>query len=153
MIATWDGLTRTVRGWKEQGFRVGFTNGCFSILHVGHLATLAFAARHADRLIVGIDDDDSVVALKGPTRLIMPANERALIVNAIRRVDMVTVFGQGELDALVAAVKPDIMVKGEEYRGSEVVGARHAKQLLFAPMLDGISTTRLIERILGEEVH
>lgn len=114
-------------------------------MHIGHLATLAYAAQQADRLIVGIDDDDAVRRLKG--RAIVPAEQRALIVSVIRRIDAVVIFADGQLEPLIAAVAPDVLVKGEEYRGREIVGASHAKRVAFTPMLLGVSTTSLLDKI------
>jgi rfaE bifunctional protein nucleotidyltransferase chain/domain len=145
MIATREGLVALTKAWRANGLRIAFTNGVFRIIHVGHLATFAYAASQADRLIVGIDDDDAVRRQKG--REIVPAEQRALIVSVIKRVDAVVVFADGQLEALVAALAPDILVKGEEYRGREIIGAAHAGRVAFTPMLLGVSTTRLLERI------
>jgi D-beta-D-heptose 7-phosphate kinase / D-beta-D-heptose 1-phosphate adenosyltransferase len=149
MIATREGLVELAKAWRANGLRIAFTNGCFRVLHVGHLATLAYAASQADRLIVGVDDDDAVRRLKG--RQIVPAEQRALIVSVIRRVDAVVIFADGQLDALVAVIAPDILVKGEEYRGREIIGAAHAGRVAFTPMLPGVSTTHLLERIRDEQ--
>jgi D-beta-D-heptose 7-phosphate kinase/D-beta-D-heptose 1-phosphate adenosyltransferase len=121
----------------------------FDLLHIGHLATLAYASQQADKLMVLIDDDAGVRRLKGDGRPIVPAEQRALVVSVIRKVDAVTVFPDGGLGALIAEIAPDVLVKGEEYQGQEIVGAPHAKRLAFMPMVPGISTTRLVERLGG----
>ena len=131
--------------WRTSGRRIAFTNGTFRVLHVGHLATLAYAASQADRLIVGVDDDDAVRRLKG--REIVPAEQRAMIVSVIRKVDAVVIFADGELDAIVETIAPDIIVKGAEYYDKTIIGSRHAKRVGFAPMLGGVSTTELLDRI------
>lgn len=136
-----------IRDWRASGLTVGFTNGCFDLLHVGHLATLAYASRQADRLAVGIDDDAAVRRLKGSGRPIVSAEQRALIVSVIRRVDVVAIFAANELEPLIAAIRPDVMIKGEDYRGRPIIGREHAKRIAYAPMVDGLSTTELIRRV------
>lgn len=145
MIATCANIIGLAKAWRANGRRIAFTNGTFRVLHVGHLATLAFAAQQADRLIVGIDDDDAVRRQKGGE--IVPAEQRALLVSVIRRIDAVVIFADGQLDALIEGIAPDVLIKGEEYRGKEIVGARHAKRIAFTPMLLGVSTTSLLGRI------
>lgn len=131
--------------WRQRGLTVAFTNGTFRVLHVGHLATLAYASQQADKLIVGVDDDDAVRRLKG--RAIVPVEQRALIVSVIKKVDATVIFGDGQLEPLVRLIEPDVLVKGEEYRGKEIVGSCHAKRVAFTPMLVGVSTTALLETI------
>lgn len=126
--------------------RIGFTNGCFDILHVGHLSTLKTAKAHCDRLIVGIDDDDAVRALKGPDRPFQTAHHRAELVDALHMVDAVIIFSADILEPLICGIAPDVLIKGDEYVGAEVVGAAHADKVIFAPMVPGISTTVLAGR-------
>lgn len=110
-------------------------------MHVGHASTLRYAKAHCDRLIVGIDDDASVRALKGAERPINKAQERAVLVDALRMVDAVVIFSADTLDPLIAGIAPEVLVKGDEYIGKTVVGAEHADKLIYAPMVNGISTT------------
>jgi D-beta-D-heptose 7-phosphate kinase/D-beta-D-heptose 1-phosphate adenosyltransferase len=126
---------------------IGLTNGCFDLLHSGHIATLEFARKHCDRLIVGVDDDASVRALKGAGRPIRKDIDRAYLVGALRMVDAVVVFPLDWLPRLVEGIAPDVMVKGSEYADQHVVGSIYAKSFLLAPMVAGISTTEIIERI------
>jgi bifunctional ADP-heptose synthase (sugar kinase/adenylyltransferase) len=100
-------------------------------------------------VIVLINDDASVRRMKGPGRPVVAAEQRALIVSVIRKVDAVAVFADGELASLIEAIAPDVLVKGEEYQGQPVVGAQHAKRVAFTPMVPGFSTTRLVERLGG----
>ena len=115
-------------------------------MHVGHLSTLKYAKAHCDKLIVGVDDDDSVRALKGPDRPLQPAHHRAMLVEALHMVDAVIVFSADMLDPLICGIAPDVLIKGDEYVGEAVVGAAHADKVLYAPMVPGISTTVLAGR-------
>jgi D-beta-D-heptose 7-phosphate kinase/D-beta-D-heptose 1-phosphate adenosyltransferase len=142
-------IGKKVAQFRERKYSVGFTNGVFDLLHVGHVGTLEYAKRHCSKLVVGIDDDESVRALKGPTRPVNPAMERALMVGALRAVDAVVVFDAAWLDRLVESIKPDILVKGAEYADREIVGARHAGIVLFAPMVADRSTTKALEGLCG----
>jgi D-beta-D-heptose 7-phosphate kinase/D-beta-D-heptose 1-phosphate adenosyltransferase len=149
MIVTCERISALARAWRARGFTVGLTNGVFDLLHIGHLATLAYASQQADKLVVLINDDASVRRMKGSGRPVVAAEQRALIVSVIRKVDAVAVFADGELASLIAAIAPDVLVKGDEYQGQEIVGAGHAKRVAFTPMVPGFSTTRLVERLGG----
>lgn len=127
--------------------RIGFTNGVFDILHIGHLSTLKTAKSHCDKLIVGVDDDDSVRALKGPTRPLQPAGHRAALIDALHMVDAVIIFNGDVLDPLICGIAPDVLIKGDEYYGESVVGAAHADKVIYAPMVPGVSTTVLCRRL------
>jgi rfaE bifunctional protein nucleotidyltransferase chain/domain len=100
---------------RAAGLTVAFANGCFDLLHVGHLRYLQAAAREADRLIVAVNDDQSVAALKGPNRPILPAVDRAELVAAIRGVDYVVIFGEPTVTPLLELLRPDVHCKGTDY--------------------------------------
>ena len=140
-----------VARWKEQGLAVGFTNGCFDILHPGHVALLAAARSACDRLVVGLNADASVARLKGPSRPVNPLGARAQVIAAIRHVDAVVAFEDDTPLALIKALLPDVLVKGADYAADQVVGAREVGaaggRLVLARLVPDISTTGTIARI------
>ncbi|MEW6321718.1 MAG: adenylyltransferase/cytidyltransferase family protein [Acidobacteriota bacterium] len=110
-----DALETRLEADRARGLTVAFANGCFDLLHVGHTRYLAAAAREADRLVVAINDDASVAALKGPNRPVLPAADRAELVAALRGVDYVVVFGEPTVTALLERLRPDVHCKGTDY--------------------------------------
>jgi D-beta-D-heptose 7-phosphate kinase/D-beta-D-heptose 1-phosphate adenosyltransferase len=134
--------------WKRDSLTVAFTNGVYDLLHVGHLSTITFASAQCDRLIVGITDDASAAALKMRAP-IFGAGDRAALIFAIKGVDMAVVFAESELDSLIRVVAPDVLVKGFEYSGRQVVGAAHAGRVMFAPMVAGLSSSGIVQCILS----
>lgn len=139
--------------WKAKGLKVGFTNGCFDLLHPGHLSTLRQAKAACDRLIVAINSDDSVKRLKGPQRPVQNEAARAEILASLSMVDMVIVFDEDTPLDLMKAVKPDVLVKGGQYKLEEVVGydliASWGGKVVRAVMEEGFSTTGTIEKMAG----
>jgi D-beta-D-heptose 7-phosphate kinase/D-beta-D-heptose 1-phosphate adenosyltransferase len=140
-------LARRVARWRESNLTIGWTNGVFDLLHLGHVGMLVHAKAHCWRLIVGISDDAAVRALKGPGRPIYSANERARMVAALKPVDAVIVFSEDMLDPLIAGIAPDVLFKGADWKGKTIVGAEHVDRVEFVPLVNRISTTQLIERI------
>lgn len=140
-----------VARWKAQGLAVGFTNGCFDILHPGHVALLAAARAACDRLVVGLNSDASVARLKGPSRPVNRLAARAQVMASVRHVDAVVAFEDDTPLALICALLPDLLVKGADYAPEQVVGAREVREaggrLLLARLLPGASTTATIARI------
>ncbi len=138
-------------GLREQGKIIVFTNGCFDILHRGHVEYLEFARSQGDVLIVGLNTDDSVRRLKGPNRPINRFEDRAYVLAALEAVDYVIGFSEDTPYELIAEIVPDVLVKGADYRPEEVVGRdiveSHGGRLVLAPFRNGYSTTSLIERI------
>ena len=131
--------------------RIVFTNGCFDLLHVGHVRYLAAARDTGDLLIVGLNDDASVRRLKGPARPLVAEAARAEVIAALGVVDYVTLFGEDTPYALIAAVQPDVLVKGSDWAAEDVVGrdvveARGGRVILI-PVVAGFSTTSLVERL------
>ena len=137
--------------WRREGKRVAFTNGCFDILHAGHVALLNAARAQADVLIVGLNDDASVSRLKGPARPINPERERALVLAGLRAVDGVVHFSEDTPLNLITALAPDVLVKGGDYSESTIVGADFVKaqggRVMIVPLVAGQATTRVVEKI------
>jgi D-beta-D-heptose 7-phosphate kinase/D-beta-D-heptose 1-phosphate adenosyltransferase len=145
-----DRLQKQVAKWRSEGFAVVFTNGCFDLLHVGHVTLLDDARREGDRLIVGINSDASVSRLKGPSRPIVPEHARARVLAALAAVDAVVVFDEPTPLELMTALRPDVIVKGGDYLGDEIVGAPEVRswggRVKIVPFVEGFSTSQLIAR-------
>ena len=150
-----DQLATRVALWKANGESIVFTNGCFDLLHMGHITVLEQSRRFGDRLIVAINSDTSVSALKGPTRPIVGETDRARVLAALAAVDAVCVFDEPTPLELILATRPDVIVKGGDYDVDTVVGAREVLswggQVKIVPIVPGFSTTRLIARGAGKE--
>lgn len=148
-------LLRAREELRAEGRRLVFTNGCFDILHVGHVRYLSEARRLGDALLVAINSDASVRALKGAGRPILNESERAEILAALSAVDFVTVFEEESPRALISEVLPDVLVKGGDYRLDEIHGREEVERaggrVLSLPFVEGASTTGIIERIKGSE--
>jgi D-beta-D-heptose 7-phosphate kinase/D-beta-D-heptose 1-phosphate adenosyltransferase len=144
-----------VADWRRQGLTVGFTNGCFDLLHPGHVSLLAQAAGACDRLIVALNADVSVRRLKGDSRPIQPLDARARVIGALRGVDLVVAFEEDTPLELIRALEPDVLVKGADYREDQVVGADVVKarggRVVLAALVEGQSTTALTKRAGAEE--
>nr|WP_237673233.1 D-glycero-beta-D-manno-heptose-7-phosphate kinase [Halarcobacter bivalviorum] len=134
---------------KNQGKKVVFTNGCFDILHRGHVSYLNVAKSFGDVLILGLNSDASVKRLKGEDRPINNEEDRAYILSALECIDYVVIFDEDTPYELIKVVEPDILVKGADYEGKEVVGSDIAKQTKLVEFVDGKSTTKTIEKIQG----
>lgn len=134
--------------------KVVFTNGCFDILHTGHVTCLAKARQMGDLLVVGLNSDDSVRRLKGPERPINDEQSRALLLAALEAVDYVTIFEEDTPHGLICQVKPDILVKGGDYVLDNIVGAdfvrQHGGQVCTIPLVEGFSTTSIIDHLKQE---
>jgi D-beta-D-heptose 7-phosphate kinase / D-beta-D-heptose 1-phosphate adenosyltransferase len=140
-----------VRRWKGRGLRVGFTNGCFDIMHAGHIALLAAARAECDRLIVALNTDPGVRRLKGPERPVNRLADRAAVIAAVEAVDAVISFDEETPIELIRRLRPDVLVKGGDYTIEGVVGAEDVQQsggrVVLVELVEGRSTTRLIEAI------
>lgn len=139
--------------WRERGLKVGFTNGCFDLLHPGHLSLLRQARAGCDRLIVGMNDDASVRRLKGDGRPVQTEGARAAVLASLQLVDLVVPFTEDTPLSLIETVRPDVLVKGADYRIDQVVGAdlvqSYGGHVLLAELKEGFSTTRTVARITG----
>lgn len=142
---------RQSRNWKNQGLTVGFTNGCFDILHAGHVSLFRQVRRHCDRLIVGLNTDNSVTRLKGPGRPVNSQGDRAAVLSALTAVDAVVIFDEDTPLELISALLPDVLVKGADYTIDEVVGAdivqANGGTVVLAELTPGKSTSGTIQLI------
>lgn len=140
-----------VAAWRRKGLRVGFTNGCFDLLHPGHVSLLAQAKTACDRLVVGLNSDESVARLKGPTRPVQGETGRATVLASLAAVDMVVIFGEDTPLRLIEALRPDVLVKGADYTIDKVVGADLVTgwggRVVLAELSPGHSTTATIRRM------
>jgi D-beta-D-heptose 7-phosphate kinase/D-beta-D-heptose 1-phosphate adenosyltransferase len=150
-IATLERAAQLAAGWRAQGLKVGFTNGCFDILHRGHVAYLAQARAWCDRLIVGINSDASVKRLKGEGRPVNDLESRAVVLGGLAHVDLVAPFAEDTPLDLIKAVRPNVLIKGADYTEDGVVGGAEVKSwgglVRLAPLIEGYSTTAAIARM------
>ena len=149
-IKKFDEISTIVKRYKAQGKRVVFTNGCFDILHVGHVKYLQIAKSFGDVLIVGLNSDASVSRLKGPSRPVNMVEDRAYLLAALEAVDFVVPFEEDTPYELIKMIAPDVLVKGGDYEGKKVVGTEFARELKLVEFVDGKSTTKTIEKIQGK---
>ncbi|HXQ10726.1 MAG TPA: D-glycero-beta-D-manno-heptose 1-phosphate adenylyltransferase [Caulobacteraceae bacterium] len=156
-IATPERMLREVAAWRRLGLKVGFTNGCFDIIHRGHVAYLAQARVWCDRLIVGLNSDRSVRALKGEGRPVNDLESRALVLGGLGSVDLVVPFDEDTPLALIEAARPDVLIKGADYARSEVVGHEQVEswggEVRLAPIVEGYSTTAAIAKMSRRASH
>lgn len=149
-VLTEDNFGQAVEAWRREGQRIVFTNGCFDVLHVGHVNYLRFARSRGDVLLVGVNDDDSIRRLKGPERPVNPLEDRLAVLAALEMVDAVVPFGTDTPKELIEAVSPHVLVKGEDWADKGVVGREwvesHGGQVVLAPLVAGRSTTAILER-------
>jgi len=150
IVFDWAVLDEHLADWKRQGLRVGFTNGCFDLLHPGHVRLLAGARAACDRLVLGLNSDASVARLKGPGRPVQHAQARAEVLAALEAVDLVVVFEEDTPLALIERVKPTVLVKGGDYTRETVVGHEIVEalggQIVLVDLVPGHSTTSMVER-------
>ncbi len=148
-------LAQQVEAWRKQGLRIVFTNGCFDLLHVGHVTYLGQARRLGDRLVVGLNSDRSVRALKGPSRPVIHETDRAHVLCALEAVSAVTLFDDDTPLALIKRLRPDVLVKGSDYTEAQVVGAAEVRawggKLALIPVVPGRSSSQIIETLGGRQ--
>ena len=131
-----------------------WTNGCFDIIHSGHVESLRYAKSLGDYLIVGIDSDSRVKAAKGQDRPYNNLADRMLVLNAIKYVDEIKPFSTDEqLIDIVKGIAPDYFVKGSDYKGKKIIGSEFAKQIVYFDLLEGRSTTRTLDKIYENKLH
>ncbi len=150
-IFTLDALQHQLKRWRLQNKKIVFTNGVFDILHEGHIASLSDAASNGNILIVGVNADASVKRLKGESRPVNNENSRALLLAALVITDAIIIFEEDTPYNLITAIIPDVLVKGGDYTIETIVGAKeviaNGGQVIIAPILEGFSTTSIIERM------
>ena len=153
VLATREELDRQLAAWRKQGKRIVFTNGCFDVLHVGHVTYLRFAKGYGDVLLVGVNEDESVRRAKGPARPVNPLADRMEVLAALECVDAVASFAEDTPKHLIERVTPNVLVKGADWADKGVVGREwveaHGGQVVLAPLVPGKSTTGILERGRG----
>lgn len=150
-IYTLDELQKQLAAWRVNNKTVAFTNGCFDILHEGHIFSLNQAAAEADILVIGVNNDQSVKRLKGPERPINNQISRTILLSNLAVVDAVVIFEEDTPLTLIQAIMPDVIVKGGDYTVDQIVGAKevlaNGGRVVINPIVDGFSTTGIIQLI------
>jgi len=152
-VAAGGDLATHLVDWRKQGLRIGFTNGCFDILHPGHVRVLTAARGACDRLIVGLNSDASVKRLKGEGRPVQDERARAEVLAALEAVDLVAIFEEDTPIDLITRIRPSVLVKGGDYTREQVVGYEIVEamggEVVLIDILPGHSTTSLVDRARG----
>ena len=152
IITDWDIANNQISKWKEAGCTIVFTNGCFDIIHRGHIKLLSAAKEKGDRVVVGLNGDQSVKRLKGNDRPLQPVEDRAMILDAIESVDMVVCFEEDTPAEIILHFLPDVLVKGGDYTTDTIVGAdtviANGGTVETIPLIPEKSTTALLDRII-----
>jgi D-beta-D-heptose 7-phosphate kinase/D-beta-D-heptose 1-phosphate adenosyltransferase len=143
----WGALKRRVAADKRRRKKIVFTNGCFDLIHAGHLKVLESCKKYGDILVLGLNSDSSTRWLKGPKRPILKQKERAALLAGFEVVDYVTIFNEPTPEKLIKLVQPDVLVKGGDWKPGQIVGADVAKKVVRVPLVKGKSTTAIIEMI------
>ena len=145
-------LKKTLKALKDTGKKIVFTNGCFDLVHLGHVRYLEAARAEGDILVIGVNSDRSVHEIKGPSRPVVPEDERAEVLAALACVDFVTLFDEPDPLETIRALLPDVLVKGSDWAEDAIVGKEvveeHGGHVVRVPLTEGASTTRIIEKIL-----
>ncbi|MBU1966113.1 MAG: D-glycero-beta-D-manno-heptose 1-phosphate adenylyltransferase [Proteobacteria bacterium] len=151
-ILSWEALKVEVERRRQQGEKIAFTNGCFDILHVGHVRYLREARKRGDLLILALNSDVSARAIKGERRPLLPEQERAEVVASLEAVDYVTLFDETTPLRLIEYLRPDVLVKGGDWNEEAVVGRDAVRswggEVLLVPVVEGASTTNIVEKVL-----
>ena len=150
-ILTLPSLIKKLPALRRAGKTIAFTNGCFDLMHIGHVKYLEEASRGNRILIVGLNSDSSIRRLKGPQRPIVEQKSRAAVLAALESVDFVVIFNEDTPYKTIAAIKPDILIKGADWKGKSVAGEDLVKKIEFVKFVRGFSTTNIIEKILQSE--
>lgn len=137
---------------KAAGKKLVFTNGCFDLIHIGHVRYLREAKKLGDVLIIGLNSDLSVRALK-PLRPIVPEHQRAEVLSSLDMVDYVVIFNEDTPYELIRRIKPDVLVKGGDWKKQDIIGADLVAEVYSLPFVEGISTTDIVEKIIGISTH
>lgn len=144
-------LLRKVNQWRVLDKKIAFTNGCFDILHAGHIASLTEASRQADYLVVAINADVSIKGLKGENRPVNDENARSMVIAALSMVDAVIIFSEPTPRELIVEIRPDVLVKGGDYKVEEIAGAKEVMEwggkVVLNHIVEGYSTTSIINKL------
>ena len=144
-------LQSKIEQWKSEGKTIAFTNGCFDILHAGHIASLLQASAEGDKLVVALNADSSVKALKGSSRPVNDESARAVVMAALGMVDAVTIFSEPTPKEVILTIKPDVLVKGGDYKVEDIAGAKEVLEwggrVVINPIVEGFSTTAIIQKM------
>ena len=137
--------------WKEKGDKIVFTNGCFDLLHRGHVEILANTADLGDRLVIGLNSDVSIQELKGKNRPIIDENSRAILIASLQFVDAIVLFSEETPEKLIETINPNILAKGGDYKVTEIAGHKvvleNGGEVILVPFIDGFSTTNIVDKI------
>lgn len=144
-------LSQIIAQAKTLGKKIVFTNGCFDILHVGHVTYLEKASKYGDIMVIGLNSDNSVRRLKGESRPINNENDRAIILTSLKSIDYVTIFDEDTPENLIKELTPDVLIKGGDYNIKDIVGAEYVKKnggkVAIIPLVQGKSTTNIINKM------
>jgi D-beta-D-heptose 7-phosphate kinase/D-beta-D-heptose 1-phosphate adenosyltransferase len=133
---------------RNRDFNLVWTNGCMDLTHFGHISSLKQAKSFGDKLCVGINSDESIAKLKGEKRPIIPLGQRIEMLKAIECVDFIVVLEEEFPQSVIEAIKPNVLVKGEDWRGKNIAGANVVDRIEFIPLVEGLSTTNIINKII-----
>lgn len=151
ILFDWNKAEALIQQWKQQGYEIVFTNGCFDLMHRGHVEYLQSAAGMGDKLVIGLNSDASVTKLKGSSRPINDVESRALVLSAFTFVDAVVVFEENTPRQLIELLRPDVLVKGADYENKEIVGREFVESIggkvELIPFVKGYSTSKIIQKI------
>ncbi len=146
-------LKKKLDALRKEGKKIAFTNGCFDLLHVGHVRYLKEARKTADVLVLALNSDSSVQTIKGPKRPLVPEQERAEILSALECIDFITIFSESTPLELIGLLKPDVLIKGGDWAEEQVVGRNEIRQwggrVEIIPEVAGKSTTNIVDRVLS----
>ena len=150
-IYTLSELIEQSKIWRSNGDKIVFTNGCFDLVHRGHVEVLANTADLGDRLIIGLNSDTSIHKLKGEKRPIIDENSRAILLASLQFIDAIVLFSEATPYQLIEAILPDILAKGGDYKVEEITGhelvLRNGGEVILVPFIDGFSTTNIVNKI------
>jgi D-glycero-beta-D-manno-heptose 1-phosphate adenylyltransferase len=150
-VVGFDKIKAVIKAEKANDKKIVFTNGCFDILHAGHVSYLEFARSFGDFLVLGLDSDESIQKIKGPDRPVIEQSQRAIVLSALTCIDCIVFFDDGNPEALIKEISPDVLVKGADWKEDEIIGGdfvkKHGGIIKRVEFEQDISTTRIIERI------
>ena len=154
IVRNWEDLSQTLALWRFKGFSIVFTNGCFDLLHLGHVDYLEKASALGDKMVLGLNTDDSVSRIKGPSRPLQNEESRARVLAAFEFIDAILFFDQDTPKELIEFVQPDVLVKGADYAEEDIVGGDFVKgkggRIERIEFVEGYSTSKIVAKILAD---